>query len=322
MLKALITGIEGFTGKFLAAELNNAGYEVFGVTHKPQQHPNRNVKHVYICDMCDFNGLVRIVDEVEPDVVVHLAAIAFVAHGDTEAIYRTNIIGSSNLLEALKLAGRPIRSVLLASSANIYGFETEGVLDENTLPAPANDYAVSKLAMEHMAKLYQDYLPITIVRPFNYTGVGQPDKFLLPKIISHVRNRAPLIELGNLDVARDFSDVRVVVKYYRMLLETPAARGQTYNVCSGQPHTIDDVLAMVRSLSGHDFEVRVNPAFVRQNEIKTLVGSRAKLDATVGTIPPIALETTLRWMLEVPKLIELHIAPMNSMQHSEEKVVS
>lgn len=113
-----------------------------------------------------------------------------------------------------------------------------------------------------------------------------------------MRRRAPLIELGNLDVARDFSDVRNVVQLYRRLLEAPAAVGQTFNVCSGQAWSLNDVLTMVREISGHDFEVRVNPAFVRQNEVKTLVGSRAKLDAVVGEVPEIALRDTLRWMLE------------------------
>lgn len=157
---------------------------------------------------------------------------------------------------------------------------------------------MSKLAMEYAARLYAGRLPLIMARPFNYTGVGQAESFLIPKIVNHVRRRAPLIELGNLDVARDFSDVRNVVQLYRRLLEAPAAVGQTFNVCSGQAWSLNEVLAMVREISGHDFEVRVNPAFVRQNEVKTLLGSRARLDAVVGEVPEIALRDTLRWMLE------------------------
>ena len=125
-------------------------------------------------------------------------------------------------------------------------FKVNGTLDETTPPAPSNDYAVSKLAMEYMARLYESRLPIVITRPFNTIGVGQSDSFLIPKIISHTRKRATLIELGNLDVARDFSDVRIVVQLYQRLLDTPAAVGQTFNVCSGKAWTLNEVLAKVR----------------------------------------------------------------------------
>ena len=256
------------------------------------------VSVLHVADLSDAPGLATVVREVQPDKVVHLAAIAFVAHGDAEAIYRTNLVGTRNLLEALAQSRAPLDAVLLASSSNVYGNSVGGVLDETTPPAPANDYAVSKLAMEYAARLYADRLPLIMARPFNYTGVGQAESFLIPKIINHVRRRATLIELGNLDVARDFSDVRNIVQLYRRLLEAPAAVGQTFNVCSGQAWSLNDVLMMVREISGHDFEVRVNPAFVRQNEVKTLVGSRAKLDAVVGQVPEIALRDTLRWMLE------------------------
>lgn len=300
MLKALITGVDGFTGRYLAVELQQAGYEVFGLVHKPLTEDIPGVKSVYVCDLCDAVNLARVVTEVQPDVVAHLAAIAFVAHGDVDAIYQTNLLGARNLLESLSGLEKPLRSVLVASSANIYGNTTGGVLDESTIPSPANDYAVSKLAMEYMTKLYQGRLPITVVRPFNYTGVGQSESFLLPKIVNHIRRKASVIELGNLHVARDFSDVRTVVQYYRRLLENPAAVGEIFNVCSGQAYSLDEVLAMVRTLADYSFEVRVNPAFVRANEVKTLSGNRSKLDALVGAVPDIGLIDTLRWMIEAP----------------------
>jgi nucleoside-diphosphate-sugar epimerase len=115
-----------------------------------------------------------------------------------------------------------------------------------------------------------------------------------------VRRRAPVIELGNLDVARDFSDVRTVVQYYRRLLEAPRAVGKTFNVCSGRAYTLQSVLDWVRAISGHDFEVRVNPAFVRASEVKQLVGNPARLQAEVGAVADIPLEETLRWMIEAP----------------------
>lgn len=297
--RVLITGAEGFTGRYMAAELHQAGYEVVGLVHKPLTSTVPGLKTAYVCDLGNAAGLVEVMEAVQPDIVVHLAAIAFVAHGDVEAIYRTNLVGSRNLLEALTRCSKSPQAVLLASSANVYGNGTAGELDETTPPAPANDYAVSKLAMEYMARLYADRLPIIIARPFNYTGLGQSESFLLPKIVSHIKRRAPVIELGNLDVARDFSDVRMVVQYYRKLLETPEAIGGTYNVCSGRAYTLQEVLDTVRAVSGHDFKVRVNPAFVRENEVKVLLGSRGRLEAVVGAIPAIPLQDTLRWMLEV-----------------------
>lgn len=298
MSKILVTGADGFTGRYLATELQRTGHEVHGLVRYPVSEGVAGVSALHVADLSDTAGLAAVVREVQPDKVVHLAAITFVAHGDVEAIYRTNLVGTRNLLEALAQNKAPLDAVLLASSANVYGNSVGGVLDENTPPAPANDYAVSKLAMEYAARLYADRLPLIMARPFNYTGVGQAESFLIPKIINHVRRRAPLLELGNLDVARDFSDVRNVVQLYRRLLEAPAAVGQTFNVCSGKAWSLNDVLTMVREISGHDFEVRVNPAFVRHAEVKTLVGSRAKLNAVVGEVPEISLRDTLRWMLE------------------------
>ena len=294
MEKALITGIEGFTGHYLAAELGTAGFDVSGT----EMHLRKaTLPNIYQCDLCDSSATKAVLAATKPDVVVHLAGVAFVGHGDIDAIYRTNIVGTRNLLEAIAASGHVPRIILLASSSNIYGNATSGIIDESSSPAPANDYAVSKLAMEYMAKIWADRLPITFVRPFNYTGVGQSTQFLLPKIVDHFKRRAPVIELGNLDVIRDFSDVRMVVQCYRRLIEA-AIRDEAFNICSGIGHSLQEVISMMRKLSGHDLDVVVNPALVRANEIHTLIGSRAKLEAAIGKVDPTPLQETLRWMLE------------------------
>jgi nucleoside-diphosphate-sugar epimerase len=299
MKTLLITGLDGFTGQYLAAQAKLAGYRIVGMSHHQLDNQVSEVEW-HVCDLADAKAVKSLVQSVQPDAVAHLAAISFVAHGDVEAIYRTNILGTRHLLEALTTCKQMPETVLLASSANIYGNSNEGCLDECVAPSPANDYAVSKLAMEHMAKLYVERLAISIVRPFNYTGVGQSSNFLLPKIVAHVKSKAPVIELGNLNVARDFSDVRMVVAYYLKLLQNPQPSGSVFNVCSGKAHTLNEVLDLARSISGHDFEVRVNPDFVRANEVKVLVGNKDKLDAAVGAVPTISLEDTLRWMIEAP----------------------
>lgn len=291
--RALITGLGGFTGRYLARELEAAGYEVFGTVHGAEAAGDRR----FAVDLCDRAGLAEVVAQIRPQVVAHLAAIAFVAHDDADAIYRVNVLGTRNLLEALAALPERPHAVLLASSANVYGNTGAEVIDESVPPAPANDYAVSKLAMEYMAKLWTTRLPIIIARPFNYTGVGQSSSFLLPKIVDHFRRGARAIELGNLEVARDFSDVRVVAEAYRRLIEAAPA-GETFNVCSGTAHSLGQVLQLMAGIAGYEIEVSVNPAFVRANEVKRLVGSQEKLIQRIGSLPPIPLSSTLRWMYE------------------------
>ena len=292
MPTALITGITGFTGRYLHEALRLRGYRVAGIAlGQPAEHL------LYGCDLLDQGRLAQAVAEIQPDVVAHLAAIAFVAHGDADAIYRTNVVGTRNILEALAALPKPPRSVLLASSANVYGNTSVDPIDEAVVPQPANDYAVSKIAMEYVARLYMEWLPVTIVRPFNYTGVGQSLSFLLPKIVDHFSRSAQEIELGNLDIARDFSDVRTVVEAYARLLEVAPA-GEVFNVCSGVATNLQEVLELLGGMAGYAIKVRTNPTLVRASEVRRLRGSQARLDAAIGEVPRIPLADTLRWMLE------------------------
>jgi nucleoside-diphosphate-sugar epimerase len=291
--RALITGLRGFTGYYMARELAAAGYRVFG-TVLPGEQCGPDVFEV---DLCDRLAVAAMVEQVQPDVVVHLAGIAFVAHADAALMYRVNVVGTRNLLEALAGARRRAAAVLLASSANIYGNADVARIDENVAPAPANDYAVSKLAMEYMARLWMDKLPIVIARPFNYSGRGQAENFLIAKIAAHFRRGERQIELGNLAIARDFSDVRMVANIYRRLLAASPA-GQAFNICSGRSHSIADVIATLEQIAGYRIEVAVNPAFVRANDVLTLAGNNDKLAAAIGPLDPTPLAETLRWMVQ------------------------
>lgn len=300
MKRVLVTGADGFTGRYLAPLLAARGYEVHGLAPQTPFEEVKGVAQMHVADLTEVRGVAAVVAEVRPQYVVHLGGISFIV-GDAEPMYEVNLLGTRRLLEALASLGDAPRAVLLASSANVYGNATGGVLTETTPPAPANDYAVSKLAMEHVARLYSTRLPIIICRPFNYTGVGQAQSFLLPKIVTHVQRRAASIELGNLDVARDFSDVRDVSAIYAHLLEEPRAAGETLNVCSGRAYTLREVLAMTEEIAGWAMQIRVNADLVRANEVKILLGSRSRLDALVApTALPIPLRETLRWMIETP----------------------
>ena len=296
--RTLVTGAAGFTGRYLTSLLAGRGHEVHGVVHHDPDEPVANVASIHQADLADRKAILRVIEEIQPDYVVHLAAIAFVGHDDIEEMYRANVVGTRQLLDVLAGLTFAPQSVIVASSANVYGNARSGVLDETMLPAPANDYGVSKLAAEHVVRLYAERLPLIIVRPFNYTGRGQADNFLIPKIVAHARRCAPVIELGNLDVARDFSDVRTVVDAYFRLLESPDAIGNTFNICSGRAVTLSEILELIAELSGHRFEVRVSPALVRANEVKTLSGNAAHLESVIGNLNGIGLADTLRWMLD------------------------
>lgn len=291
-MRVLITGINGFTGRHLAAELAGVGCEVWGIG----THDEPDTARYRRADLGDADRLHEIAAEACPEAVVHLAGIAFVGHGAPKDFYEVNLIGTRNLLTALTALPTPPTKILLASSANVYGNAIGGMLTESTPANPANDYAVSKLAMEYMARLWTDKLPIITARPFNYTGPGQALSFVIPKLVDHFARRASCVDLGNLKVEREFNDIRMVCKAYRALLERGVA-GEVYNVCSGQPYPLEYVIGALAELSGHQLDVRVNPAFVRANEVHRLCGDPSKLIDAVGELPQIPLHGTLNWML-------------------------
>ena len=295
--RVLVTGVEGFTGQYVAAELEKAGYQACSLSS------GMDGTHTGSVDLLDAAAVNAAVSRIKPDAVIHLAAIAFVAHGDVDSIYRTNIIGTRHLLAALADLPLPPSAVVLASSANVYGNAggSGEKLDERTPVAPANDYAVSKLAMEYMARTWADRLPLTFTRPFNYTGVGQEGRFLIPKIVDHFRRGDRSIELGNLGVWREFMDVRTVAWTYRRLLETTGEQ-DTYNICSGVSYSLQQVLDLMEQVAGYRIEVSVNPAFVRENEVSRLEGDPTLLTTRVGRVEGHDLIETLRWMYQATDL--------------------
>ncbi len=292
MPRVLVTGSRGFTGRYLCARLRERGFDVVGLVMGPVEDRAQEV----CCDLSDCVAVAETVAAVRPDHLVHLAAISFVPHADQEAMYRVNLFGTLNLLEAFAAAGLPPRRVVIASSANVYGNPQAERVDETLCPAPVNHYAASKLAMEHMARTWSDRLPLVITRPFNYTGPGQDERFLLPKIVAHFRARKAAISLGNLDVVRDFSDVGDVVEAYVRLL-TGVTVAQTVNICSGIGYSLSEILDLSAELAGYRIDVKVDPALVRANELKRLVGDNAKLERLTGFVPRTPLKQTLADML-------------------------
>ncbi len=277
-MRVAVTGASGFTGRYLLPELERRGHEAVALD----------------ADVTDPGALRATIAKSRPEAVIHLAALAFVDVANFGGFYAVNQIGSFNLLEALA-AEVPGARVILASTAQVYGAQASGLLDEEQPMLPANHYAISKMAMETGSALWNDRLHITIVRPFNYTGVGQEVRYLLPKIIDHFRRRAPVIELGNIDVQRDFGDVRAVADAYAALLEvkTPGV----FNISTGMLESVRGMVARLERLTGHRIEIQVNPEFVRAGDVPVLGGQNDRLRAAVPGWTPRAIDDTLSWMV-------------------------
>jgi nucleoside-diphosphate-sugar epimerase len=286
MKKVLVTGIDGFTGRYVANELTLRGYEVVGLVY---QNP---IEGQVACDLTIKSAVKNCLQDVKPDAIIHLAALSFVGHEDQKAFYDVNVFGSLNILEAISELGLDISKIILASSANTYGNPDVAKISETQEAAPVNHYAMSKLAMEHMVKPWFAKLPIIITRPFNYTGIGQQDNFLIPKIVNHFKSHKSEIELGNIDVSRDFSDVRDIAKSYVDLLESNV-RSETFNLCSGNVVSLSSIIKKMENIAGYSIKVIINPNFVRENEIKTLGGDNNKLYEMTGSKPTVTIDQTL-----------------------------
>lgn len=290
MKKVLLTGMNGFTGKYVHNRLLETGYTVIGLV---ESDPKENE---YKCNITDKGSVLSCLDSIRPNYIIHLAALSFVGHSDQKAFYDVNVFGTTNILESVYELNLNVSNIILASSANIYGNPINVTrINESVLPEPVNNYAMSKLAMEYMAKTWFDKLPIIITRPFNYTGVGQDLNFLIPKIVSHFKRNSEIIELGNLDVSRDFSDVRDIADAYVSLLGSDV-HSQIVNLCSGSVCSLEEIIKIIEKIAGYKICVKVNPNFVRNNEIKILGGDNEKLQKMTGFKSKYSIEDTIKDM--------------------------
>ncbi len=288
----LITGINGFTGIHLEKYLTKQGFNVFGtVTNEPKQK-----KHLQ-CDITRKDQVDTVIEAVKPDYLIHIAAISFAAESNASLIYDVNVIGTENILMSLAYHKATLKKIVLASSATVYGNQGKEVLDESMCPRPVSHYGCSKLSMEYMASNYYDTFDIIITRPFNYTGKGQEGHFLIPKIMKHFKERKKEIELGNINVAREFNDIHYVIEvYYKLLLSN--AKSTIVNLSTNTPVTLLEVIQMMQEIAGYELKVKINPLFVRPNEIYSLAGSTEKLKSIIDIPPVYSLKNTLVKMYE------------------------
>lgn len=298
--RLLLTGAQGFIGQYLLPCLRAAGYEVIPTARQP--NASQQAAGFVALDLGSAEQVKEVVNRVQPELVIHLAALSFVAHPEPLDFYRINALGSELLLQALADLPVPPQRVLLASSATVYGRHAVGCITESVVPAPVGHYAASKLVMEQVAAGYQQAFPVGLLRFFNLIGRGQAEHFLVPKLVRAFRDRQPVLELGNLDVSRDFTDVRDAVSWVSALLDAPWPNQddepQIFNISAGQPTALHDLLARLQELTGHQPEIVQRADLIRRQEVKQLFGSQQHLAATIPAQPQYALIDSLRWMLE------------------------
>ncbi len=291
-MRALVTGARGFVGSWLTAHLVESGDDVVGIDHE--------------VEITDGEAVRAAVLGAAPDVVYHLAALTSVGRSwiDPSEVLQVNAIGTLYVLEAARACPHPPR-VLLTSSAEVYGAVPEELLPvtEDAPLAPVTPYAASKVAAEYLGvQAHLAYgLPVLRMRPFNHVGPGQSTAFvvsaLAQRIVEARRSGADSIVTGNLTARRDLTDVRDVVRAYRLLAELGVA-GEVYNVCSGRDIAIAEVAKQLQGLAGVDLDFELDPALARPVDVPVVRGDFAKLREATGWEPHLSLERTLRDVLE------------------------
>ena len=303
---ALVTGAAGFAGRHLVEHLESTtSWEIVGLARSPTSVGTR--ARSVSCDLRDRNLTHRVLERYRPDVIFHLAAQSYVpkAVADPASTLMNNILGQVNIFEsALSIGIQP--RILVVSSSEIYGAVTEADLpvDEDAPLRPANPYAVSKVAQDLLAYQFAESagMDIVRVRPFNHTGPGQSDRFVVSGFARQIAQAEmgrvePSILVGNLEAERDFLDVRDVASAYLLAIQH-GETGGVYNLSSGIPRRIGDLLDTLISYSSVCLSVRPDPARMRPADVKTVYGDSSRLRDATGWRPQVAMEQTLFDTLE------------------------
>ncbi|GHV08638.1 GDP-mannose 4,6-dehydratase [Clostridia bacterium] len=284
--RALITGGGGFVGRHLRNELEASGYTVFGIDRIADSYND-------IIDLLDKSALADYVRAKKPDVIFHLAAQSSVALSWTNPAdtFNLNVCATINLLDAVK-SERPHSSVVIVGTSSQYDAKL-GKIIETDPQNPQDPYGISKKAQEEMARLYAKAynLRVCMTRSFNHIGPGQRRGFLVPDLCAGIKARK--LKVGNLEAIRDFTDVRDVVRAYRLLAEQGKS-GEAYNVGSGKGLKISEILQMLISLAGCEIKIEQDEAKLRPLDNPIAVCDNTKLRETTGWTPEISLEQSLR----------------------------
>ncbi|RMG95199.1 MAG: SDR family oxidoreductase [Chloroflexi bacterium] len=308
-MRVFVTGATGFAGSHLIDALLAEQHEIFALVHSassPRSLPTHPRLHAVQGDLLDLPGLRKVVQEVQPEVIYHLAGQASPALSwrNPAQTLSVNTIGTVHVLEAAVAIGRP--RVVVVTSADIYGHlqEADLPLTELSLPHPRHPYGVSKYAAGQLVSVYwQRYkLPVVEARPFNHIGPRQTLGFVVPDFASQLAAiklgaRPPVISVGNLDAQRDFTDVRDVVRAYQLLAEK-GKPGEAYLICSGKPTAVATILETLIDLVGIEVTVQRDENRMRPAEVPCVYGSYAKLAQDTNWKPQISLRQTLSDVLD------------------------
>jgi GDP-4-dehydro-6-deoxy-D-mannose reductase len=303
---ALITGIAGFVGSWLAEELLAHGYVVSGTVMKGERLDNLNsirksVK-LHELDITDAAATIRLVTKLAPQHLFHLAAMASVGQsfGAVRKTFDVNVGGTLNVLDAV-VGQNKLRNIVFISSADAYGpaKPVGKLLTENDPLNPISPYGISKASAEQCARFYGRVhgVPVLIARSFNHSGPRQTDNFVIPSFCKQIAliesgHQKPIIKVGDLSAKRDISDVRDIVRGYRQLAEK-GQNSETYQFCSGKVVSIDKVLQILLSLSDRKIRVETDKRRLRKADISMLRGSCRKATRELGFSPTLPLSETL-----------------------------
>jgi GDP-4-dehydro-6-deoxy-D-mannose reductase len=305
-MRALITGISGLAGGFLAGRLMDEGFEVFGLdTIPPSKGQGSFVFRAG--DVTDKGTMLRVMEEARPDFIVHLASIGLTEKQRqmAEKIYATNIVGAVNLFEAVLRAGIDCRILVTGSSA-AYGFTPDGEnpIKESNLLRPINHYGTSKAAQDMLAYQYWKGFGLKVIRTrtFNNTAPGESPELVcsgFAKQIAEVEKglKKPVIQVGNLSPVRDFTDTRDVIEGYYLLMKD-GVPGEVYNICSGKGVSVEEILRILGRLSTLSFRIRQAKERMRAADIPVQIGDSSKMRELTGWRPTIELRRTLGDILD------------------------
>jgi GDP-4-dehydro-6-deoxy-D-mannose reductase len=315
MKKILITGISGFVGGYFVQYLTqHDNFEIHGISRSkpawdfvdvtPEQ---LNSHYFHLADLNDIPRIKSIVEEIQPDYILHLAAQSSVAESWKAPVFsfmnNTNIF--LNIIDTVRLNDNGAKVLSVGSS------EQYGIVSEQDLPLtedkplrPANPYAVARVAQEELARIYATGygLDICCTRSFNHCGPGQTDRFVVSAIVKQFVRIAhglqdPVIHIGNGSIVRDFVDVRDVMEAYQLLLSR-GKRGEVYNICSGKGRSIREIVILLSDMYHIDVQVQQEQSQIRPIDNPRIVGSYQKIQQDLGWKPTIPFEQSLRSMYQ------------------------